>query len=437
MSLQSIKKYLFLFCFVIAVSLFSCVINNSAVAADVGVADFSWLPNTETDLAGYKIHYGINQGGPYGLVVDLGIPAPVDGRIHGSVTGLTAGVTYFFVGTAYNNADLESDFSVEVEYSAPLPPPVDVTSPIGNVVIASGVTGTESGSVILTLSASDAGSGVAQMQFSNNNVDWSAPEAYAVSKSWGLSDGLGLKTVYVKFQDGAGNWSPSYSDSIESYENSGETVLSVFGSAGDTSFPGTIEDTYLNLNDENNQASFSLNTYTWPTDSVANAIVLKIDLSGLPVGAVIESAVLSLYMNGAGGDALYDVAVHKIIHHNPQLELCTGHVYDGTNGWTPNNSCYNSVPLAQADLAVAEDSLSLENTYGYKSWNVTTMVNDWMTIPETNFGLLLNSDAVAGSDSYRNFASSEALDPGQRPRLVITYSLVARPAAPGGFIVFD
>ena len=130
MSLQSIKKYLFLFCFVIAVSLFSCVINNSAVAADVGVADFSWLPNTETDLAGYKIHYGINQGGPYGLVVDLGIPAPVDGRIHGSVTGLTAGVTYFFVGTAYNNADLESDFSVEVEYSAPLPPPVDVTSPI-------------------------------------------------------------------------------------------------------------------------------------------------------------------------------------------------------------------------------------------------------------------------------------------------------------------
>ena len=156
----------------------------------------------------------------------------------------------------------------------------------------------------------------------------------------------------------------------------------------------------------------------------------------LPVGALLESAVLSLYMNDVGGDALYDVAVHKIINHNPQLELCTGYVYDGISGWTPNDSCYNSVPLAQADLAEAEESVSLDNTYGYKSWNVTTMVNDWMANPETNFGLLLNSDVEASSDSYRNFASSEALDPEQRPRLVITYSLTTRPAAPGGFIVF-
>ena len=87
-------------------------------------------------------------------------------------------------------------------------------------------------------------------------------------------------------------------------------------------------------------------------------------------------------------------------------------------------------------LAEAEESVSLDNTYGYKSWNVTTMVNDWMANPETNFGLLLNSDVEASSDSYRNFASSEALDPGQRPRLVITYSLATRPAAPGGFIIF-
>jgi PKD repeat protein len=48
------------------------------------------------------------------------------------------------------------------------------------------------------------------------------------------------------------------------------------------------------------------------------------------------------------------------------------------------------------------------------------MVRDWITNPNMNFGLLLNSDASAGSDSNRFFASSEA-DPNQRPKLVVTY----------------
>jgi hypothetical protein len=422
------------------------------------------------------------------------------------------------------------------------PPPDDDTPPLGSIQINNGATETSSSNVTLNLSASDSQSGVSQMQFSNNNEDWSAPEFYATSKNWVLSNGLGNKTVYVKFKNGAGNWSSSYNDTIEvvdvtppgdvsnirysigdggsvslnwsnpsdidfagtmvrygvtgypadygqgilfcnrqmepgsndeynatlpegiyyfsfftydaranysqavhlivTVSTSGEVYSKVFGDTDGAAFPGTIEDTYININSDNNFNSINLNTYTWPADSVANAILMKINLGGIPEGAQIQNATLYVYMNGAdndGGDDLYDVSVHKIINHNPLLAQCTGYTYDGTNSWTPNDKCYNNVPMAQADIAEAEDSRALDKNIGYKSWNVTNMVRDWVQNSAPNYGLLLNSDSTAGSSSNRTFLSSEASEPAQRPKLVVTYSVsggsapdTTPPSAPTG-----
>ena len=117
-----------------------------------------------------------------------------------------------------------------------------------------------------------------------------------------------------------------------------------------------------------------------------------------------------------GGDDLYDISVHEIINYNPDPSQCSGYTYDGTNGWTPNGSCYDNIPLAQSDIAAAEDIKSIDKTYGYKAWNVTNMVREWVANPDINFGLLVNSDSSASADSNRIFASSEASDPNQRPK---------------------
>jgi hypothetical protein len=85
----------------------------------------------------------------------------------------------------------------------------DITGPIGTVTINGGATTTTNSSVTLSLSASDP-SGVAEMRFSNDNVNWSTAEPYGMSKVWSLSSGDGSKTVYVRFKDGKGNWSTSY-----------------------------------------------------------------------------------------------------------------------------------------------------------------------------------------------------------------------------------
>jgi hypothetical protein len=106
-----------------------------------------------------------------------------------------------------------------VSYSATIildTTPSDTTPPTGTIKINSGAPYTNSISVTLALSAQDnpGGSGVSQMQFSNDNTTWSTPEVYATAKAWTLSSGDDTKTVYVKFKDVAGNWSVSYSATI-------------------------------------------------------------------------------------------------------------------------------------------------------------------------------------------------------------------------------
>ncbi len=94
-----------------------------------GQAEFSWLPNTEPTLAGYRIHYG-TASRTYTATVDVGLPQPVDGRVFATVTGLTEGETYFFAATAYAADGTESDYSDEVSFTVPMTgattPPVAV-----------------------------------------------------------------------------------------------------------------------------------------------------------------------------------------------------------------------------------------------------------------------------------------------------------------------
>jgi hypothetical protein len=89
----------------------------SAISAHAADATFSWTANTDP-VAGYKIHYGTSSRN-YNSVVDVGLPAAVNGGIVASVEGLQEGITYYFAATAYNSAAEESAFSDEVVYAVP------------------------------------------------------------------------------------------------------------------------------------------------------------------------------------------------------------------------------------------------------------------------------------------------------------------------------
>jgi hypothetical protein len=82
------------------------------------------------------------------------------------------------------------------------------------VTLGAGALWTRTQAVTLALSATDAGSGVASMRFSNDGTTWSTFVPYATSAAWTLTSGPGSKTVYAQFADAAGNVSAAVSDTI-------------------------------------------------------------------------------------------------------------------------------------------------------------------------------------------------------------------------------
>ena len=88
--------------------------------------------------------------------------------------------------------------------------------PTGSIVINGGAAMTKSAAATLTLSATDDSGIVAQMQFSRDGVTWTRFEAFNTTRNVSLIvvPGDGVKTIYVRFKDGNGNVSASYSDTI-------------------------------------------------------------------------------------------------------------------------------------------------------------------------------------------------------------------------------
>lgn len=71
----------------------------------------AWDPNSEPDLGGYIVYYGVRSR-LYTNAINVGNVTT------NTVTGLVEGVLYYFAVTAYNTHGLESDYSDEVTYLA-------------------------------------------------------------------------------------------------------------------------------------------------------------------------------------------------------------------------------------------------------------------------------------------------------------------------------
>ena len=85
--------------------------------------------------------------------------------------------------------------------------------PTGTIQMNSGDAYTNSTSVTLGLTYSDPENDDVDIEFSNNNVDWSAKAPFNGTKAWSLSAGDGSKTVYMRLTDEGGN-TAIFSDTI-------------------------------------------------------------------------------------------------------------------------------------------------------------------------------------------------------------------------------
>ena len=87
-----------------------------AAAAQAATVTLAWDPNTEPDLAGYKLCYGTTAGS-YTSVVDVGKVTTY------TISSLADGTTYYFAVMAYSISGGNSGYSNQVTYTTPAGPP--------------------------------------------------------------------------------------------------------------------------------------------------------------------------------------------------------------------------------------------------------------------------------------------------------------------------
>ena len=202
------------------------------------------------------------------------------------------------------------------------------------------------------------------------------------------------------------------------------TLIELFNSTssrGSINTVAPLADTFVNLGRNENYSSEPLiKTYTWPANNVANRGFIRWDLSAIPANVTVTGATLWLYYadeEAGGGDAAYTVNVSKVTGVLPDLDRATWNGYDGSSGWPGGQDGGASA------MAPAEASATVGKTHRWVTWDVTGMVQEWVDMPETDFGMAIDADQTAGNDSNRGFASSEHPDPMVRPQLLVTFVL--------------
>jgi hypothetical protein len=106
------------------VTLLFVIVSLLVPVAHAGEVTVAWDPNPEPEVAGYKIYFGTTPGS-YTVSANAGnITSMV-------ISGLEAGLTYYFAAVAYDSSGNESGFSNEISYVVPAAASAD-SSPSGS-----------------------------------------------------------------------------------------------------------------------------------------------------------------------------------------------------------------------------------------------------------------------------------------------------------------
>ncbi len=82
----------------------------------------------------------------------------------------------------------------------------DSLPPTGSIAVPVEQRITHQPEIRLLLKATDTQSAVDSMQFSTDGRSWTPPEPYRPTRTWELTGGDGVKTIFVRFRDRSGNW---------------------------------------------------------------------------------------------------------------------------------------------------------------------------------------------------------------------------------------
>ena len=277
-------------------------------------ATATWDRNPEPTVVGYRLSYG-TQPGIHGTSLDVG-------NVVSYVFFPPLGQRYYVVVQALDSTGALSSKSAEVVFDAPAAqnqPPV--------LIQPANQSATQNSSQLVTLVASDPEG--ATVSFGAAGL----PPGLTLHTGTGVISGtvttVGTYTVTATASDGSLTATRTFTWTVAAAGGGTNTLIL------------SPADTTLHIDSTNYSNTSGLHTYTWPANRVAEAILMKFDLSQLPANATIQAATLRLSLievDRVTSDSDYTVSLHQIINRNPDLARATGMTADGVTPWTANSS---------------------------------------------------------------------------------------------------
>jgi hypothetical protein len=195
---------------------------------------------------------------------------------------------------------------------------------------------------------------------------------------------------------------------------------------GSASSSGTLiltalKDAYLNEERTDRNYGSCTTIFTDRESGKRLRSLLEFDLSGLPAGAIVTSAELTM-VKVAGSNDGNPVAAHRVTRQWQEGTLCDA---AGQASWL-NASPGVSWTTPGGDFApTAADTIAVTVNQAY-TWNVTSIAQAWAT-GASNFGLMLKPQPESdGGDKKQEWASRQNATVANRPQLVVNYMTPVR-----------
>ncbi len=139
--------------------------------------------------------------------------------------------------------------------------------------------------------------------------------------------------------------------------------------------------------------------------------ILQFNISNIPSGSIINSAVLEIYQTIGGGSS-FNASVRRILSDWTETQV-TWNNRTNTSTWGTAGGNYSSTDYANVTVGTSSGV--------FVRWNITTLVQQWFNGTYPNYGLILVSPS-SGLDNQKRFASSDNTNETIRPKLTINYT---------------
>ena len=141
--------------------------------------------------------------------------------------------------------------------------------------------------------------------------------------------------------------------------------------------------------------------------------ILQFGLTAIPSGAVIDDAALSLYLSvGSANSPIAEV--HAVTATWDELQVTWNNRLTAT-AWTSQGGDFDPHIV---------DQISVTSTLGWRTWNVTQLVDLWYRGRLANRGLILAGPTTGPNFDKTFWTSDYAVDPSLRPKLEVRYRVI-------------